>query len=181
MAERGRGLSPSTILALVVAPFVLLVVLEVAAIIWVAGEIGWWTLLIMAATSALGLVLFAREGRKSIESVQRAVLTGHGGGRELADTGLVVAGASLLLLPGFISDLVGLLFLLPFTRPLVRGAFGWWLGKMARPVGGGAQTVSIRGDVVADEPGGAGRDPMVIEGTVVDHDEGTESDHGRQP
>lgn len=179
MAERGRGLSPSTILALVVAPFVLLVVLEVAAIICVAGEIGWWTLLIMAATSALGLVLFAREGRKSVESVRRAMLTGHSGGHELADTGLVVAGASLLVLPGFISDLIGLVFLLPFTRPLVRGAFGWWLARMARPVAG-SQPVTIKGDVVAEEPDDPPRDPLVIEGTVIDRDDGTETTHGRQ-
>lgn len=181
MAERGRGLSPTTILALVVAPFVLLVIAEVAAIIWVAGELGWWTLLIMAATSALGLALFAREGRKSVEAVRRAMLTGHGGGRELADTGLVVAGASLLVLPGFISDLIGLLFLLPFTRPLVRGAFGWWLSRMARPVAGGTPPVTIRGDVVTEEPDAADHDPLVIEGTVIDREDGTETGNGRQP
>jgi len=42
--------------------------------------------------------------------------------RELADGALILVGGTLLLTPGFVSDIAGLICVLPFTRPLVRGA-----------------------------------------------------------
>jgi UPF0716 protein FxsA len=43
--------------------------------------------------------------------------------REVADGVLVIFGGALLLTPGFLSDIVGLLFLLPPTRALIRRVF----------------------------------------------------------
>ena len=42
--------------------------------------------------------------------------------RELADGALILVGGTLLLTPGFVTDIAGLVCVLPFTRPLVRGA-----------------------------------------------------------
>ena len=41
-------------------------------------------------------------------------------GRRLLDGGLVLVGAALVLLPGFVSDVLGIVCLLPFTRALPR-------------------------------------------------------------
>ena len=41
--------------------------------------------------------------------------------RQLADAALVLIGGTLLLTPGFLTDVVGFFFVLPFTRPLARG------------------------------------------------------------
>ena len=40
--------------------------------------------------------------------------------RELADAALILVGGTLLLTPGFVSDVVGLFCVLPFTRPVAR-------------------------------------------------------------
>jgi UPF0716 protein FxsA len=40
--------------------------------------------------------------------------------RQLADAALVLVGGTLLLTPGFLTDLVGFFFVLPFTRPIAR-------------------------------------------------------------
>ena len=57
----------------------------------------------------------------------------------------------MLIMPGFITDVVGLLLLLPFTRPGVRSVLGWWVSR-----------------VVSGH--GVPRDPTVIEGEVVEPD-----------
>jgi len=50
-------------------------------------------------------------------------------GRELADAALVLIGGTLLLTPGFLTDLVGFFFILPFTRPITRA---WLQGVVER-------------------------------------------------
>lgn len=161
-----------------VAPFVLLVVAEVAAIILVAGQIGWWTLAIMALTTALGFVLFVHEGRKNFTKLTDAVALGRQPGAMLGDAMLIFIGAVLLVLPGFVTDVVGFLFVLPFTRPLVRRTFAWWLTKTGRRVDRSGPT-TIPGEVVEDEAGNNDDDgPLVLEGTVVEVDEVDEPDEG---
>ena len=49
-----------------------------------------------------------------------ALNTGQMPGRELADATLVLIGGTLLLTPGFLTDIVGFFFILPFTRPITR-------------------------------------------------------------
>ena len=65
-------------------------------------------------------------------------------GSELTDAALVLVGGVLLLLPGFLTDLVGLLFVLPVTRPLTRR----WLQAMVERPGRGAVPAVIRGEVI---------------------------------
>jgi UPF0716 protein FxsA len=104
----------------------LLALTEVVVFVLVAGWIGaGLTVLLALATSALGWVLLARQGTKALADLRESTRTPRAGaGRELGDAGLVAAGGVLMVLPGFISDVVGLLFLLPVTRPLVRAASG---------------------------------------------------------
>jgi UPF0716 protein FxsA len=111
--------------ALVILLAILLIpVLEILAIIGLIGLIGgWWTLAALLATSALGGWIVRREGRRAWRVLQEAVRSGAGPGRELpglSGTGLTMAGGLLLAVPGFISDVLGLLLVLPFTRPVVR-------------------------------------------------------------
>jgi len=103
-------------LALLVVP-----VAEIALIVAVGSVIGGWqTIALLLLESALGAYLVKREGRRSWRALQAALNTGLMPGRELADAALVLIGGTLLLTPGFLTDIVGFFFILPFTRPITR-------------------------------------------------------------
>ena len=108
--------------------FVLLLVvpiLEIATIIAVGRVIGGWqALVLLLVESALGAWLVRREGARAWKALTTALNTGQMPSRQLADAALVLVGGTLLLAPGFLTDLVGFFFILPFTRPIARCASG---------------------------------------------------------
>ncbi|MEP7034048.1 MAG: FxsA family protein [Actinomycetota bacterium] len=94
---------------------------EIALIVAVGNVIGaWQTFALLLVESALGAYLVKREGRRSWQALRAALSSGHMPGRELADAALILIGGTLLLTPGFLTDLVGFFFILPFTRPITR-------------------------------------------------------------
>jgi UPF0716 protein FxsA len=106
---------------LVFAALLVVPLLEIALIVAVGTVIGGWqTLALLLFESALGAYLVKREGHRSWHALTAALNTGRMPGRELADTALVLIGGTLLLTPGFLSDIVGFFFILPFTRPITR-------------------------------------------------------------
>ena len=126
-------------LALLVVP-----VAEIAVIVAVGTVIGGWqTLALLLAESALGAYLVKREGRRSWLALKIALSTGQMPGRELSDAALVLIGGTLLLTPGFLTDIVGFFFILPFTRPITRR----WLQRVVerRLVG---RSGIVRGEVI---------------------------------
>jgi UPF0716 protein FxsA len=104
--------------------FVALLVVPVAeiALIVAVGQVigGWQTIALLVFESALGAVLVKRESGRSWQGLQLALNTGQMPGRELADAALVLIGGTLLLTPGFLTDIVGFFFILPITRPITR-------------------------------------------------------------
>lgn len=160
-------------LGLLAAVAVLLVLAEIAAIVWVASEIGWWTVLILAGTTVIGIALLVREGGKAWKGLTDALKTGELKPGRLTDATLVLVGGMLLVLPGLLTDVAGLLLLLPFTRPFVRSAITWWASRTFKQ----PETNVIKGDVVRETtliPGiekgpdhpGTGDEPL--EGTIID-------------
>jgi UPF0716 protein FxsA len=94
---------------------------EIVVFVLVAGWIGAGaTVLAALATSVLGWALLARQGTKALTELRESARTRRGGGRELGNAGLVAVGGLLMVLPGFLGDVLGLLCLLPGTRSLVR-------------------------------------------------------------
>jgi UPF0716 protein FxsA len=119
-------------------------VAEIAVIVAVGNVIGGWqTLALLLAESALGAYLVKHEGSRSWQALKVALTTGQMPGRELADAILILIGGTLLLTPGFLTDMVGFFFILPFTRPITRG----WLQRAVerRLVG---RSGIIRGEVI---------------------------------
>ena len=106
----------------------LLVLVELVVFVLVAGWIGvGWTILATLATSALGWLLLARQGMRALADLRERARTRRPAGRELGDAGLVAVGGLLMVLPGFVGDVIGLLCLLPGTRGLVRACWpAWW-------------------------------------------------------
>jgi UPF0716 protein FxsA len=126
-------------LALLVVP-----VAEIALIVAVGQVIGGWqTIALLLAESALGAYLVKREGARSWQGLRVALNTGRMPGRELADATLVLIGGTLLLTPGFLTDIAGFFFILPLTRPITRR----WLQRVVeRRLVDGSGTV--RGEVI---------------------------------
>ena len=79
--------------------------------------------------------------------------------QELVDAGLVLVGGTLLLAPGFITDVVGFFFILPWTRPLTRRLLVWLAGPPDRPphrprgVGRTATRAAGHGQTAGRQPG----------------------------
>ena len=106
---------------LVVVAFVVVPILEIYVIIQVGQVIGaGWTIALLIADSIFGAWLIRREGRRSWEALNSALGSGRMPASELADGGLILVGGTLMLSPGFVTDALGILLILPFTRPLFR-------------------------------------------------------------
>jgi UPF0716 protein FxsA len=101
--------------------FIVLPLAELYLIFKVGDAIGWqWAILILAADSVIGSLLLRSQGRAAWRRLNEALAEGRMPHREVQDGVLVVFGGAFLITPGFITDVLGLLMLLPPTRPLVR-------------------------------------------------------------
>ncbi|HEV2891212.1 MAG TPA: FxsA family protein [Frankiaceae bacterium] len=104
------------LLMFLVVPFAeLWVILRVAHVIG-----GWETVGLLVLMSVLGTWLLKREGARAWGAFQLAMREGRVPAKETADGALVILGGALLLTPGFLTDVVGVLCLLPPTRVVVR-------------------------------------------------------------
>lgn len=96
-------------------------VVELVVFVEVGSTIGWLAAIaLLIATSLLGARLLPIQGRTAIERVSLAVSARHAPGRAALDGALGFLGACLLVIPGFVTDLLGALLLIPATRRLTR-------------------------------------------------------------
>jgi UPF0716 protein FxsA len=103
--------------------FVVVPIVEIWVIVQVGQAIGIVpTLVLLLADAVLGTWLFRRAGRKAWDALRDAIAARRAPAKEVADGALVVVGGAFLLAPGFITDVVGVLCLLPPTRALLRRA-----------------------------------------------------------
>ncbi len=94
---------------------------EIYVAIQIADAIGvLWTVLLLIASWPIGSWAIRTEGRAAWRKLGEAVAAGRSPGREVLNGALVVAGGALLLVPGFITDVLGLLLLLAPSRALTR-------------------------------------------------------------
>jgi UPF0716 protein FxsA len=106
---------------LLLVAFLLVPIVEIYVIIQVGQVIGpWWTILLLVADSVFGSWLVKREGARAWQALRVAISTGRMPHRELADGGLILVGGTLMVSPGFVTDVFGILLILPVTRPLFR-------------------------------------------------------------
>jgi UPF0716 protein FxsA len=153
---------------LLLVAFVVVPLVEIFVLIQVGQVIGpWWTILLLIGASVLGTWLIRREGSRSWAALQEALQTGRMPARELADAGLILIGGTLMLTPGFVTDIVGVLLILPLTRPIARGVLTKVVaGRLLGPLGGGLAGPG-GGPGNARRPG-PGPEGPVVQGEVVD-------------
>lgn len=137
--------------------FIVVPIAELAVIIQVGQEIGLlWTIAILVADSILGSVLMRSQGRTAWRRFNDATRAGRVPAREVLDGALIVFGGALLLTPGFLTDVLGLILLIPPTRALVRGVV--------------ARRLAHRMVVSMTAPRARPRHGDDVEGTAVDVD-----------
>jgi UPF0716 protein FxsA len=103
--------------------FIVMPIVEIYVIIQVGQAIGaLWTIALLIADSLIGAWLLRWQGRTAWRRFQEAVAAGRMPHNEVIDGVMIVVGGTLLLTPGFITDVIGLLLLLPPTRTMIRRA-----------------------------------------------------------
>ena len=118
--------------------FILVPIAELYVIIKVGGVIGVLpTLALLLADAVLGSMLLRHQGRAAWIRFNRALAEGRLPHKEVFDGVLVIIGGTLLLTPGFLTDILGLILLIPPTRALVRGMSARWV-RRRMAMGGGA-------------------------------------------
>jgi len=113
--------------------FVLFILLP-AVDLFLLLQLGQWlgiyqTLILIIATGFAGAVLYRTQSWLNLRRIQQAVSEGRMPDTEIIDSLLIIGGALLLVTPGVLTDAIGFLILLPFTRPLVRKGVIYWFKR----------------------------------------------------
>ncbi|HEY3435794.1 MAG TPA: FxsA family protein [Solirubrobacterales bacterium] len=160
--------------------FIVVPILELYVIIQVGQAIGVVpTLLLLLADAVLGSLLLKHQGRGAWRRFNEALGARRFPGKEVADGLLIVIGGTLLLSPGFITDIFGLFLLIPPTRAIARrvlkrltigrfmvvGMPGGGSGPFGPPPGGEGPDPSrdydFEGTAEEVPPQGSGGDPRL--------------------
>jgi UPF0716 protein FxsA len=146
--------------------FLLVPVVEIALFVQVGDLIGLWpTLALVVLTAVAGTALMRREGFAVLGRTQAALARGELPVGEVLDGACVLVGGVLLVVPGFLTDALGVLLLIPAVRRrLGKAALGWALSRggirvHARSEGGPRGPVVIDGEFSEVRP--TGEDPVL--------------------
>jgi UPF0716 protein FxsA len=161
---------------------------EITVLIVISRYIGWpLTILLVLATSLLGAWVLRREGPRSWRAFRADLRERRPPGPSATDGLLVLVGGVLMVLPGFISDVVGALLVAPPSRRLVSNGVQGLLARRLTPSAAttlfGPRTVRVRTGTPQNAPptgagsastGTAGGAPAdlgePIEGEIIDPD-----------
>ncbi len=140
--------------------FALAIAAEVSSLVWAGRWFGGWTYLALVAGVALGMAVLAGRGVAMVQAAIAALGSGQSPTAAIVDGALLAFAGILLIVPGFASDAVALLLLVP---PLRR----WWRDRLitagrARLMRDGVVVVDARGvgdDGVIDVDGVEVRPP----------------------
>jgi UPF0716 protein FxsA len=116
--------------AILVALFIAVPIVELYVIIQIGSLIGVWpTIALLFADAVLGSLLLRHQGRGAWRRFNAALAERRFPGREVADGLLIAIGGTLLLTPGFVTDIIGAIFLIPPTRAIVRRLLRGYMGR----------------------------------------------------
>jgi UPF0716 protein FxsA len=163
-------------------PLVLLIVLLVAVPIfevWLLIKVGQQlgllpTILILIAEAIIGALLMRHEGSRAWKALNDAFSNGKVPTGELADAALILVGGVLLMLPGFLTDVFGFLFLLRWTRPIARKIIAFFVARRINRLGIPVMQARLDTDNLiegesVEQPPANGRkqdDPVIIAGEI---------------
>lgn len=141
--------------------FVLYVLLEAALAVWIASLIGWLAVFgLIIAGFVLGLIVMREAGFAATEALRQASQTGNLPPGKVGDSAVLFAGGLLIAIPGFMTDVIGLLLTISPLRRLARRWGAATVGRRLRArgmsvvtttVGGATVTRVVPGDVVVGD------------------------------
>ncbi|HSK06733.1 MAG TPA: FxsA family protein [Acidimicrobiia bacterium] len=137
----------------------LIAIAEMATFLWVGSRIGFgWALGIALATALIGSYLVRSAGLATWGKIRRKLGEGRLPGRELVDGAAILVAGAFLISPGFITDTLGFLLLVPAVRTLIYQPIARRLGSRVNVYGRMASWPAD--DVIdVDEAGGPGQIP----------------------
>ena len=156
--------------------FAILPIIEIAILVQVGGIIGGWnTIAVVIITAFVGAYLVRREGLHTLQTAQQKMQQNTVPARELVEGMMLVVAGILLVTPGFITDILGFLFVLPPSRHYLAAQISKHMQM---------RVVTTAGTYTQTGPGrqeygfrSRGNDDDVIEG---EYDDKTEQDPDRR-
>jgi len=114
--------------------FIIIPVTELYILIEVGKRIGSLTTIgIIIFTGILGAYLVKNQGFMILKKIQNDLNDGIMPGDSLIQGAIILAGGILLLTPGFVTDTVGFIFLIPVSRNVIKKYLLKWLkGKIEK-------------------------------------------------
>jgi len=123
-------------LALLALLLIAIPILEVWVLVQVGQQLGLLpTVLILIVEAVIGVLLMRHEGSRAWKALNDAFTNGKVPTGELADAALILVGGVLLMLPGFLTDIIGFLFLLRWTRPFARKLIAFFVARRINRLG----------------------------------------------
>ena len=157
---------------LLVIVFIVVPVLELWVILEVGKAIGApLTIAILIVDSIVGSWLLRQQGRAAWRRFRLALAESRVPAGEVLDGAMIIFGGAFLITPGFITDIIGLILLLPPTRAAIRRAL---VGHFSRRFVVRGLGAAARRHSGGPSPGGRGRrsepPPYDVEGDAADVD-----------
>jgi len=119
----------------VFALFLAVPLIEIGLFVTVGGWLTLWpTLAIVMGTGFLGIMVMRQQGMRAMSDMQNAMRGVQSPVSPLAHNAMIMLAGILLILPGFLTDTLGLLLLIPPLRQLVINQFAGRIGAF-RPGG----------------------------------------------
>lgn len=101
----------------IILAFLIVPALEIAVFIWVGGKIGpWWVALLILLTGVVGVALAKQQGTETLQRARQSIHRRIPPTEEILDGICIIVGGILLFTPGFITDVLGFLLIIPWTR-----------------------------------------------------------------
>jgi UPF0716 protein FxsA len=144
--------------------FTVVPLVELALLVWIGGQTAWWfPILLVLVTGVAGAAMVRWQGWRIVERIQADLRSGRMPADAMVDGLLILVAGAMLVTPGVLTDLVGVVLLVPTSRRLVKRRVAAWLRQHIRvaTMGAGAfRAEAPSGDQIIDAD--------VIETTVDD-------------
>lgn len=116
--------------------FIVIPVMEIALFIWTGSMIGIWSVIMLIFLTGLAGIIFVRyEGIKTYQRVGELIQQGIRPDNEILNGICILLAGVCLITPGFLTDLIGFLLLIPFTRKPFKALIMYSLIKMMKRKG----------------------------------------------
>lgn len=147
--------------------FLAVPLIEVALFIVIGSQIGVWdTIILCIVSAAVGALVVRHQGLRALTRLQQRLRTGVMPADELAEGAAIFAAGILLIAPGFFSDTVGFILLIPPARRWIIA----WLGQR---FAGNVRTFGARGSY-SDLHKDRERGPTIIDVEAEEVQDGSE-------